>query len=711
MVVKFCLAMMIRNEEKTILKSLNSCKDVSSVIRIFDTGSTDDTLSIIETFKTDHPDIDVGIKHGEFVDFAISRNVLLEFVEETTDIDFVLLLDSNDELVGGRQLLEYLQTQRDANDENVTGYLLRQKWFTGNSMDTYFNIRLIKGNKGWRYKSPVHEYITNTITPNSLTLKVEHADVMIYQDRTQDCENTFKRFKRDKVILLREHLKNPTDTRTLFYLAQTYGSLGMSKEAYYYYRLRTELRGYDEEVYHAYFKLGEITRTLGSDSTVYMGWFIKAIESLQAPRVEPLIELINYYLFTNVNYTLAGMFSNLAIKSAYPSFCNLFINRLHYDYTRHHVDGIIQYYLKNIERGKESCQRAIEYNENLIKSANPAVQDMIKYKMKFDVDNLKIYGNLKPKAKVEIKSTGKYTLYDYDVYSTTEFNSKLYTLDDKTRFDLEYQILIEQYKTNPTNNKFNFYIAQALEKLGKLDDAYYHYKLFLSGVQEPIVIAKKNFADESKVMLGQFEKSNKGSVAALDQKITPKQLELLNDMNKCHKQQLNKIKESVRSQFQNEEFTSLFRMAEIAKLQNMDSSVFLPMYIKSLEVYPEPRIEPLMRLATYYTFEKVKYPIASMFLDLALELPYPVKALDSSINRLHYDYTRYHLDGIVQYYLGVEERGMANCQKAIDFNTHLVSHALFRNSKYSNLINVKLQTDKSNMKCYLDRIKKNQAPS
>lgn len=707
--------MMIRNEEKTILKSLNSCKDVTSVIRIFDTGSTDETLSIIETFKGDHPDIDVGVKQGDFVDFAVSRNVLLEFIEESApDVDFVLLLDSNDELVGGGPLLEYLQEQKDANDDNVTGYLLRQKWFTGNSMDTYFNIRLIKGNRGWRYKSPVHEYITNTITPQSVTLKVENADIMIYQDRTQDCENTFKRFKRDKIILLREHLKNPTDTRTLFYLAQTYGSLGMSKEAYYYYRLRTELRGYDEEVYHAYFKLGEITRTLGSDSTVYMGWFMKALEALHTPRVEPLVELINYYLFTNVNYTLAGMFSNLAIKSAYPSFCNLFINRLHYDYTRYHADGIIQYYLTNIERGKNSCQKAIEYNQKLLENTSKSVQDMIRYKMKFDVDNLKIYDKLTPKMDVKIKSTGKYTLYDYDVYSTTEFNSKLYTFDDKNRFELEYQILIEQHKSHPQNIKYYFYIAQALEKLGRLDDAYYHYKLFICGMQDPILTAKTNFEKESKLLLAQFEKSNKSSVIPLEQsakKITPKQLELLNDMNKSHQQQLTRMKADVRAKFQQEEFTSIYRMAEIAKLQNMDSSVFIPLYIKSLEVYPEPRIEPLIRLATYYTFEKVKYPLASMFLELALELPYPVKALDSSINRLHYDYTRYHLDGIVQYWLGVDERGMANCQKAIDFNTQLAKQAQFKNSKYLNLINVKLQTDTSNMKFYVDRIKKNQASS
>ena len=43
-----CLAMMVKNEEKTILKSLNSCKRVVTHVKIYDTGSTDDTLNIIQ---------------------------------------------------------------------------------------------------------------------------------------------------------------------------------------------------------------------------------------------------------------------------------------------------------------------------------------------------------------------------------------------------------------------------------------------------------------------------------------------------------------------------------------------------------------------------------------------------------------------------------------------------------------------------------------
>lgn len=708
--VDICLAMMIRNEEKTILKSLNSCKNIVTSIRIYDTGSTDETLNIIETFKSDNPHINVDVKYGEFVDFSISRNVLLEFVENTVNSDFVILLDSNDELKGDKELLKFLKIQKNHNDEKVTGYLLRQKWFTGNSMDTYFNIRLIKGNSGWRYNSPVHEYITNKKNPQSITVKVDIPEIIIYQDRTQDCENSFKRFKRDKIILLREHLKHPTDTRTLFYLAQTYGSLNLNKDAYYFYKLRTELGGYEEEKYHSYFRMGEISRNLNFDSTVYIKWFMKALGLLYIPRVEPLVEIINYYLFNNVNYTMAGLFSNLALKLKYPDYCNLFINKQHYDYTRYHLDGIIQYYLNNVEQGKDSCQKAIDYNQNLLKKSSEHVKNMISYRMKFDIDNFKMYDKLDVKPTNKIKSTGKYTLYDYDIYSTTEFNNRIYNTFDDKRFELEYDILLQQYNSNPNDAKYLFYIAQTLEKLNKLNEAYFYYQHFLTKIYEPVKKLQTVQANDKKEMVKQFEKENINHVIKLEQndkilkRITPKQLELLQEIDKSQQKEFLLLKNDIRIKYQEEEFNSIFRMADITKLLNKNTFTCIPLYIKSLEIYSEPRLEPLMRLVTYYTFEKINYHIAGMFLDLAMTLQYPVNT-KLFINRLHYDYTRYHLDGIVQYYLGNYERGMKNCQKAIDFNTNLLNDYQFQNSKYKNLLTIKLNTDKNNMKCYLDKIK------
>lgn len=392
-----CLAMMVKNEEKTILKSLNSCKSVVTSVKIYDTGSTDKTLDIIEQFKHDNPHINVQVIQGEFVDFAESRNVLLDFVDLDPDIQFALLLDANDELFGHEDFKKFVESEKNKTPDNTqyycSGYLLRQKWYSGGSVDTYYNVRFVRVRHEWRYKSPVHEYISSP-KEGGISIRVENPNIVLYQDRTQDCESSFKRFSRDKDILLREHLKHPDDARTCFYLAQTYGSLGMQNEAYYYYKLRLDMGGYEEEIYHSYQRLGEIASNLKMDPSVYIGWWMKALEHTR--RVEPAVKIANHYLFNNVKHYLAAAYTTMAIQMDYPVYCNLFVNKLDYDYTRYHLDGIAQYWVGGYKQGLESCKKAIEYNEAIVapikeavlKLTNEFIQTIMKTRPKHSVSVL-----------------------------------------------------------------------------------------------------------------------------------------------------------------------------------------------------------------------------------------------------------------------------------------------------------------------------------
>lgn len=372
---KVCLAMMVKNEEKTILKSLNSCKSVVQSVKIYDTGSTDKTLDILEQFKHDNPEIDVQVIQGEFVDFAESRNVLLDFVDLDPTIQFALLLDSNDEFQGHDDFIKFVEIEKDKTPENTqyycSGYLFRQKWYSGGSMDTYYNVRFIRVRHEWRYKSPVHEYISSP-KEGGISIRVENPNIVLFQDRTQDCESSFKRFSRDKDILLREHLKNPDDARTCFYLAQTYASLGMQNDAYYYYKLRLDMGGYEEEIYHSYQRLGEIASNLKMDSSVSINWWMKALEHTK--RAEPAVKIANHYLYNNVKHYLAAAYTTMAVQMDYPVYCNLFINKLDYDYTRYHLDGIAQFYVGGYKQGLESCKKAIEYNEAIVKPIKDTIQ-------------------------------------------------------------------------------------------------------------------------------------------------------------------------------------------------------------------------------------------------------------------------------------------------------------------------------------------------
>ena len=374
--------MMVKNEHKRLGVTLESVKDIANSIVLYDTGSTDDTISIATSFCTKNK-IPLRLKQGEFVDFSTSRNISLDFANTFEDIDYILLLDTNDELRGDELLkkicLEFY------NKPN-TGFLVCQEWWSG-QYDQYYNMRLIKPRKGWRYKGKVHEWLSNTnysndeeaIACGDTIVKLEN--VVLYQDRTQDDDKSGKRYDRDKILLLQEHKENPTEPRTVFYLAQTFSCLGELEDAFYYYKLRTTLVGFWEERFHSFYRCGEISESLGHPWEESMKWYIKSFEHTE--RVEPLIKISEYY--KDKNWLLSFTFADLACKLPYPSHCNLFIDKHAYDYKRWHMLGLSGWYTGFYEQGKIGCIKGVESGVNI----------------KLDKENLKHYEELEKSKKIE----------------------------------------------------------------------------------------------------------------------------------------------------------------------------------------------------------------------------------------------------------------------------------------------------------------------
>ena len=359
--VHIAVLMMLKNESKRLHISLNSIKDVADSLVIYDTGSTDNTIEICKNFCDKHK-IPFRLKEGVFVNFCESRNVSLDFADTFDDIDYLLLMDCNDELRGG----EYLQNVATENlKKDASAFLVTQEWFSG-AIDSYFNVRLIKTRKGWRYIGVVHEYIAiidkdtkedKSVEPVKITDKIR-----LYQDRTQDDDKTGKRFHRDKELLLEEYKKNPKEPRTVFYLAQTFSCLNDNENAYYYYKLRLSLIGFWEEVFQAYLRCGDFSEKLNHDWYDSFTWYMKAYEHTE--RVEPLIKIAEHYNGKK-NFILAYTFLDLACKLKYPEHCILFVDKLAYDYKRWHLLGIVAYYIKHFNEGKSACMIAIENGKKL----------------------------------------------------------------------------------------------------------------------------------------------------------------------------------------------------------------------------------------------------------------------------------------------------------------------------------------------------------
>lgn len=361
--------MMVKNEHKRFHVTLNSVVGYVKSFVMFDTGSTDDTIEIAETFCKKN-NITFRLKQGDFVDFAKSRNECLEFAEMFPDIDYYLLMDANDELRGGKILVEQaLKYKKKPN----TGFLLCQEWWSG-KYDKYYNMRFLKAKEGWRYKMRVHEWLKNTKYPSDEEapppeyLKIP--GLVLYQDRTQDDDKSGKRFSRDKELLLEDYYDSPEEPRIIFYLAQTCGCLNQRDEAFYYYKLRTQFDGFWEEKFHAFFRCGELAGELGHPWKEVFGWYMQAFE--YSNRVEPMIKIIEHYR-EQKSWLLAFQFADLACKLEYPEYASLFVDKKAYDYYRWQLLGICGFYSGFHKEGKIGAQRALasefknEVDENNIK--------------------------------------------------------------------------------------------------------------------------------------------------------------------------------------------------------------------------------------------------------------------------------------------------------------------------------------------------------
>lgn len=356
MSIHIAVLMMVKNEKKRLHVSLESIKDIADSLVLFDTGSTDNTIEIAESFCKSH-NIPFRLKRGEFKTFCISRNESLAFAETFRDIDYLLLLDTNDELRDPEnKLRSFCEQYMSHNDK--TGFLMAQEWWSGQH-DRYYNVRLFKANQGWRYRGSVHEWVKNELLPEGVEPNVIRVpeSVVLYQDRTQDDDKTGKRFHRDYELLMSDHIQDPTEPRTVFYLAQTLACLDRKEESLYFYRLRTTLGGFYEEVFHAYLRAARLMAQFNQPWGNVIDYLLKAYTHTN--RAEPLIYIADHYRYQN-QWSLAYAFISICCELQYPSDCILFVDKAAYDWKRWHLMGIIGYYSGKYEEGKKGCLKALE---------------------------------------------------------------------------------------------------------------------------------------------------------------------------------------------------------------------------------------------------------------------------------------------------------------------------------------------------------------
>jgi tetratricopeptide (TPR) repeat protein len=323
--------MIVKNESKIITRLLKSVLPLIDSYCICDTGSTDNTIEIIQEFFRGKNINSGKIITEPFKDFGYNRSYALKQCLNMDNADYILLLDAD-------MILEMDPMLSIDDFKNNLTYDVYNV-FQGSPTFIYKNTRLIKNKIGMSYWGVTHEYLN---APNGSTRFTITRNQLFIND-VGDGGSKQDKFLRDIRLLEKGLEENPDNDRYTFYLANSYKNSGQNENAINTYKKRINLGGWSDEVWYSYYSMGQCYKELGKMKEAISAW-INGYEFLPT-RIENLYEIINYYRTTS-KHTLAYTYYNLAKyeRNRKTDFDNLFLEKDIYDYKLDYELSIIGYY-------------------------------------------------------------------------------------------------------------------------------------------------------------------------------------------------------------------------------------------------------------------------------------------------------------------------------------------------------------------------------
>lgn len=322
--------MIVKNESRIIERLLTSVLPLIDTYCICDTGSTDNTVELIEAFF-DSKSILGKIIREPFQDFAHNRTYALKQCYGMPDADFILLVDADMIMEIGPDC----SIQEFKNSLSADLYFI----FQGTEQFFYKNARLVKNMPSISYWGVTHEYLK--MPENTVNQMVDRTTLFI--NDVGDGGAKSDKFERDIRLLTKGLEDEPNNVRYLFYLANSYRDGGQLTNAIDTYKLRISLGGWIEEVWFSYYSIGKCYQMLGDMANAIYYW----LEGYQAypKRIENLYHVIHHYRATE-KYELAYIYYDVANyqRSVNTIEDCLFLEKDVYDFRLDYEFTILSYY-------------------------------------------------------------------------------------------------------------------------------------------------------------------------------------------------------------------------------------------------------------------------------------------------------------------------------------------------------------------------------
>jgi glycosyltransferase involved in cell wall biosynthesis len=298
-----CLNMIVRNEVHIVAEVLDVVAPYISAWVIVDTGSDDGTQDLIRNHMAG-----LGIP-GELYErpwhnFGHNRTEALALAQGRAE--YILIMDADDTFVGTPDF-----TRLDADV-----YLMR---YFGHG-DVFWVPQLFRDGVRVRWKGVTHEY---AVWDDSCVAVRLDGDYNIGDRHLSTRNLSGEKYVRDRDLLLAELERNPEDTRSAFYLAQSYFCLGDWVNARKWYARRIEMGGWAEEVGYSMYKLALSMEEFGEPWPDVQNAYLRAWE-FRPLRAEGLHAIARRYR-AEQRYQLGYLFAKSAAEIPFPEQETLFV--------------------------------------------------------------------------------------------------------------------------------------------------------------------------------------------------------------------------------------------------------------------------------------------------------------------------------------------------------------------------------------------------
>ena len=275
--ISISLCLIVKNEEDTIVRCLNSVKDIVDEINIVDTGSTDKTKELVANF-TD--------RIYDFVwvdDFAKARNYAFEQATK----DYIMWLDADDVLLekDRNMLLELKESLKPNVDSVMMYYNLTTDEF-GNVTSRLKRNRLVKRSGNFKWIGAVHEYLE--VRGDILQSDIAITHKSIHHDSDRNLQIYEKKLSRNENF----------SPRDLYYYAnELFDHRKLEQAITYYQKFLNTGKGWIEDRIAALGKIADCYFEIGNKESA----FESILQSFRydQPRPENCCRLGYYFLTEN----------------------------------------------------------------------------------------------------------------------------------------------------------------------------------------------------------------------------------------------------------------------------------------------------------------------------------------------------------------------------------------------------------------------------